>query len=86
MVMATQGVTIVGQGGSLMCDSTKQILEEIELLRARLTDLAGRLGLDHPEVRRLSRKMDSLVVAYYRVTRSNVDPASGRQGRNLAFS
>ncbi len=69
-----------------MCDAAKRILDEIELLRARLTDLTGRLGIDHPEVRRLSRKMDSLVVAYYRVTRGNVDPASERQGCDLILS
>jgi len=64
-----------------MYDAAETIHAEIEILRARLTDLASRLGLDDPEVRRLSRKMDLLVVKYYRIKRgTGADPASGRQG------
>ena len=62
-----------------MCDAAKRVLTEIEQLRVRLDELTSRKKINDPEVLRLSRKMDSLVVEYHRIIRSGgMEAASGQ--------
>ena len=60
-----------------MNDRAKQVLVEIEQLRKQLTALVSRVGLDHPKVRNLSRKLDDLVNEYHRLTRDSDSCGSG---------
>jgi hypothetical protein len=61
-----------------MYDAAERVLNEIERLRARLHELVGHAALSDPEVLRLSRKMDSLVVEYHRIIGSGrTEAASG---------
>ncbi|HCF49183.1 MAG TPA: Spo0E family sporulation regulatory protein-aspartic acid phosphatase [Syntrophomonas sp.] len=43
------------------------IITKIEDLRLKLTKLGEEKGLKHPDVIRLSKQLDDLIIQYYRV-------------------
>jgi len=62
-----------------MNDEAEQVLVEIERLRRWLTALVSKVGLDHPRVRALSRKLDELVNEYHNLTQESGSSVSARE-------